>query len=174
MWIWLTRSLSLFSFPVAIHSVMKVFWQAQAEKLGFADTREGEVVHSKYFPGVRWPYRSFLLTKRVHLSLLWGGYFLMPRCLLFLYFPSTLNFCSGLASEPIGVIVGISFSSAQQCILFGLQQQWLSFGASPSEDSCCIFCHTDESQGAEAPLLHQSPPLRGCGHWALALITLVT
>lgn len=25
---------------------MKVFWQAQAEKLGFADTRKEEVVHS--------------------------------------------------------------------------------------------------------------------------------
>lgn len=109
------------------------------------------------------------------ISLLWGWYFMMPGYLLFLYFPSPfLNFCSGLASEPVGVIVGISLSSAQQCILFGLQQQWLSLGASPSEDSCCIFCHTDESQGAGAPLLPQSLPLRGCGHWALALITLVT
>lgn len=92
-----------------------------------------------------WPNVSIYLSA-------WGWYFLMPGCLLFLYFPSTcLIFCSGLTSEPVGVIVGISWSSAQQCILFGLQPQWLSLGASPSEDSCCILCHTDEPQGAEAP-----------------------
>lgn len=110
------------------------------------------------------------------ISLLWGWYLLMPGCRPFLCFPSPclkFLFWSCIRSRRGDGWHFFELSSTMPPLW---SPATMTFSWSFSQRGLLLYLlsYRRITGCGSPPLLPQSLPLRGCGHWALALITLVT